>query len=281
HCLGRGPVRNPPVRRVAGVAVLDEIHLRKVGIAEDLLVPEVIIRIRRPGIFRSATHGLENQRFPHLLDDFIQREERITQVIENSHEEDVVELPREGVDFVDRALFKLDWESERLRCESRLVQITIVHIDAEHAFCPALLHLDGIKPAVASDVEHRRAAKVGWDCGLNMLPLDIREVAEKMVWCSAHTVEVEIMKPLAELSDAAREYVAIDVVHPRRCHHEFAGSRAPVTRLEATAGTHVAQPQGMSTFDARTHATFATCAAVAAREWEYATEKIDCGTQPN
>src|SRR5438105_10492671 len=108
HGLRRARVRNPPVRGIAGVAFLDEVHAGKTRLAEDFLVPEVIVVIPTLFCLSSAQHGLEDQLLANFFYHFVERIKRITQVIEESQKKNVVELSSERINGIDRVLLELD-----------------------------------------------------------------------------------------------------------------------------------------------------------------------------
>ena len=162
HGFGGGPVGNPPVRLVVGVAVLDEVHLRKIGVAENILVPEVVVLVPLAHLLGAANHGLKEQPAAHLLDHFVQGIKRIAQVVEDAHEDHVVELAGKLVDVVHRALLELDLQPQGRGGKAGLIEITVVNVHAEHPSGAALLHLDGIEAAVAADIEHAGARQGPW-----------------------------------------------------------------------------------------------------------------------
>src|SRR5581483_5342119 len=80
HRLRGSYVRNPPVRRIVSVLVLDEVHRWKIKVLENLFIPEVIVLLPLPRRFRAADHGLEQQFSPNLLHYLVQGKEGIAQV---------------------------------------------------------------------------------------------------------------------------------------------------------------------------------------------------------
>src|SRR5579884_1393392 len=130
HRLGRGYVRNPPVRRIVSVLVLDEVHRWKIKVLENLFIPEVIVLLPLPRRFRAADHGLEQQFPPNLLHYLVEGKQGITQVIEHAHEQNEVELPWHSVHVIHRALLKLDLQVQGLGREARLVQVPVIDVDA-------------------------------------------------------------------------------------------------------------------------------------------------------
>src|SRR5439155_25941401 len=127
-----------------------------------------------------------------------------------SHEQNVIELSRNFLHVVHRALFELDFQVQSLRREARLTEIAIVHINAQHPPRPALLHLDGIEPAITPNVENCCSRKILRQSFPNVLPLNIRKIAEKMMWRRRHAMQIHVMKPLPKLSYAAFEVLRIE-----------------------------------------------------------------------
>src|SRR5450432_4334067 len=86
-------IRYPPVRWIIGIGFLDEKHSRKIALVKDIFVPEVVIVFQLRAGQRTADHRLKNQAAAHLLNHFIESQQRIPQVIEDSHEQHVIKLP--------------------------------------------------------------------------------------------------------------------------------------------------------------------------------------------
>ena len=103
--------------------------------------------------------------------------QRISQVIEHAHEEDVVELPDNVLNFVHRALLELHLKIECAGGEACLLQIALVDIDSQHSLRAAPLHFDGIKTPVAADIEHLSARKILRNCLGQVLPLYVGKIS--------------------------------------------------------------------------------------------------------
>ncbi len=82
-------------------------------------------------------------------------------MIEDAHEQHQVEALPQLRYFVDGQVTKLDVKPEHFDCEARLREIDFVVIDAEYTAGAAALHLDGIKAAVAADVENGFSGEIG------------------------------------------------------------------------------------------------------------------------
>src|SRR5205823_14436285 len=103
---------------------------------------------------------------------------------------------------VHRALFKFDFELQSLRRKARLTEIAIVHINPQHPLRPALLHLNRIEPAIAPNIQNSSSAKILRQSFPDVLPLNIRKIAEKMMRRRWHATQIHVMKPLPKLSYA-------------------------------------------------------------------------------
>ena len=74
HRLAAGAVRHPPVGRVGGVVVLDEVQLRIFRAIERLGLPERIVLLELADLAGTSLHRLEHQRV--LTDVFVNQIER-------------------------------------------------------------------------------------------------------------------------------------------------------------------------------------------------------------
>src|SRR5436305_4148150 len=197
HGFRRGAVRDPPIRLIAGVFLLDEVHAWEARLGKNLAVPEVIVVFGAVDAIVAAQHRLEDELMPDLGGHLVECVQRIPQVIEDTHEEDKIELPRDLIDVVDRALLELDLMTQSGGCKARLVEIAIVYVDPEDPAGAPLFHLDGIEATVAPNVEDGRAGKIRRDGARDVLTLDIREVAEKMLRRGGHAKEIDVVEPLS------------------------------------------------------------------------------------
>src|ERR1044071_9195493 len=133
-----------------------------------------------------------------MLADETKRQERVAQMVKDPEEQHEVEAFAERADVIDRELRKFDRKSAHLSREARLLEIALVVIDREHARRAAPLHFQRIEPGVAADIENALAGEVSRDRIREMPPLHRRVVTEKMVGGGFHSVQVQIVEPLAE-----------------------------------------------------------------------------------
>ena len=61
-----------------------------------------------------------------------------------------------------------------------------VMIDTEHAFRPAALHLNGIEPGVAPDIQNRHAGQIFGNRVLEISPFGGRIVAQEVIRRGLH-----------------------------------------------------------------------------------------------
>src|SRR5207237_2267250 len=96
---------------------------------------------RIPG---TALHRLKEQPSTYQAGDLFEGVERVTQVIQHTHEDHVVELLTgdDLVDVVHITLGELDSQAEFFPREARLLQIDRIVVDAEHPRRPATFHLE-------------------------------------------------------------------------------------------------------------------------------------------
>src|SRR5690349_13066989 len=67
HSLRRRDVRDPPVRGIVRVLVLDKVHGREIPVFEYFLVPEVVVLFPSGRLLGTPNHGLEKKLAPDLL----------------------------------------------------------------------------------------------------------------------------------------------------------------------------------------------------------------------
>src|SRR5689334_18229260 len=102
HRLDRRPVRNPPVRLVLRVAVLDEMHSREKRLLENFGVGDWVILLQRLYFTASTQHRLEDEEIARdVLADEVERQERMAEVVEDAHEQHDVEARADLRDVVD------------------------------------------------------------------------------------------------------------------------------------------------------------------------------------
>src|SRR3954454_20958796 len=93
HRLNSRPVWDPPVRGIVRVTLFNEIHRGKIALFKNTGVPEGIIFSPFAGFRRTSNHGLEHQLSGNFFNQVVEGHKWISQLVKNSHEEDVVELP--------------------------------------------------------------------------------------------------------------------------------------------------------------------------------------------
>src|SRR5437773_672581 len=133
-------------------------------------------------------------------------------MIENSHEQHVVELPWDGVGFVHRKFFEFNIQSERIGRKPGLVKVAVININTNHSARAAPLHLDRVKPGVAAQVEHRCTLQVLRKNGSKILPLNVREISKKMMGRCEYPEKINVVKPFSQFPDFALNLCRLDCV---------------------------------------------------------------------
>src|SRR5690348_3981176 len=184
------------------------MQLGKRGTIERLGVPEVVVRVERLDLSAAAVHRLKQQEvLGGVLVNEVERQQRMTKVIEHAHEHDEIEALTELTDVVNRQLAKFDVEAAHPGGKARLRQIFIDGVDADDARCAAALQLHRVETGVAADVEDRVAGEIARNGVGEAAPFDGRIIAEKMLRRGANTVEVEIVKPGAKRVDLPLDFL--------------------------------------------------------------------------
>src|SRR5207248_953199 len=143
--LGAGGMGHPPVCRIAGVTVLDEMQLREFGPVEHILLPKTVIPSHLAHLGTSALHGLKNQKIARGVFAYeVQREQRMAQVIKHAKKENDVECLPDLTHVVYGEIAKFDIGIAHFRGKARLAKVIGILIYAEHARCTAALHFEGI-----------------------------------------------------------------------------------------------------------------------------------------
>ncbi len=75
-------------------------------------------------------------------------------MVKNPHKQNVIELAGNGINIIDGTLGKFDLQTQHLRSKTRLLKITVVHINAQNAAGAPLLEFNGMEAAIAADIEH-------------------------------------------------------------------------------------------------------------------------------
>jgi hypothetical protein len=178
-------------------------------VIEDLALLERIVVRGVEDAVRAAQHALEHQRVVHgVRVEEVEREERVAQVVEHAHEQHEVEALAEGGDVVHRELPELDVEAGDLAGEARLREVALVRVDPHDPGGAAALHLEREEPGVAPDVEDGLPIEALRQGARDGAPHDVGVIAEEVLRGGLHPVEVEVVKPLAELVDPPLDVLA-------------------------------------------------------------------------
>src|ERR1051326_7974038 len=192
-------IRYPPVSRIVRIAPFDEIEARKTRISEYVCFRKRVVLLNLHELRTSPHQRLKDHHVAyHVLAQQVESKQRMPEVIQDPHEKNNIKTFAEPRDVIYRQLTELDIESIDVRCETGLRQVGRIEIDPEHAGCAAALHLHGIKARVTADVQHRFPLQVARNRMTEGAPFVRRVIAQKMVWRGPHTLQIEIMKPLAQ-----------------------------------------------------------------------------------
>src|SRR5947209_10344237 len=133
HCLGTTSVRNPPIGRIVGVAMLDKMQLGEIIAFELVGCPEVVVLLDFPRAIAATQHGLKQQNVARdVLVDQIECQQRVPQVIENAHENDKIKSLAELTYVVDGHVAELDIKVAYFSCEASLREIFFPAVEAEY-----------------------------------------------------------------------------------------------------------------------------------------------------
>jgi hypothetical protein len=206
HGFDAGSIGDPPVGLVVGVAVLDEVHLGIAGLVEGSRGVEVVIRFGTYDVAAAALHTLEEHQVSgYVLMDQVKSEERVAEVIKDTHEDDEVEGFAESADIPDGETAELDVDALDLGGEAGLAEVMFVRVDAEDAGGSASLHLQRVETGVAADIKDSLTGEVGGDGVAEARELSLRIVAQEVIGCCLNAFEVQVMKPGAERFDLRPE----------------------------------------------------------------------------
>ena len=93
HRLHAGAIWNPPVGLIMRVAVFNEMQLRIGRIVELCNGMEIVIRFHIHHLSATPLHALEDQKvLSNMLMDQIECEQRMAQMVENSHKHHQIEF---------------------------------------------------------------------------------------------------------------------------------------------------------------------------------------------
>src|SRR5438477_2851903 len=111
HRFDAGAIGYPPVGGIVRITMFDEVQLRKSGTVEQLGGPEIVIPLHRLDGFAAALHRLKHEYIARdVLMNEIEREQRVAQVIEHTHEDHEIEPFAERTNLVNREIAKFDIE---------------------------------------------------------------------------------------------------------------------------------------------------------------------------
>ena len=102
-------------------------------------------------------------------------------MIKDAHEQYQIEAFLQLRDFIDGHALEGDVKVEYSGGETRLFEVLLIVVDAQHTPGAATFHFDGIKAAVASYIEHGFAAQVGGYGVAEVLPLQRRIITEEVI----------------------------------------------------------------------------------------------------
>src|SRR6185503_17898126 len=115
-----------------------------------------------------------------MLVDQVEGEQRVTQVVEDAHEDHEIKFFVEGSDLPHGHAAELDVQVGYLRGEASLREVVFIGIDAEYALGATALHFERIEPAIAADVEDGLSGKVLRQRIGEALVFDLRVVTEEV-----------------------------------------------------------------------------------------------------
>ncbi len=179
------------------------MEFREAGIVEDLGLVEAVVRGNVGNLPASAKKTLKHKPISgHVIAEKIQGQQRMPEVVQNSHEEDDIKGSSQLRDVINGHALPGDVYFFDFRRKPGLRQITGILINPEHRCGAELAALYGVEAGIAADIEHRPAADIR-KVGLQVAPLHPGIVAEKMVRGGADATELHVVKPGAEHLDAA------------------------------------------------------------------------------
>src|ERR1700731_1136459 len=117
-------------------------------------------------------------------------------MIKNSHEQDVIELTGNRIHVIDRALGKFNVQAQNLGGKTGLIEVAVVHVNAQNAAGAPLLEFNGMKSAVAADIKHTGAGQIRGQRRSNVLPLYVGKIAQKMMRRRPNSVQVDVVEPV-------------------------------------------------------------------------------------
>src|SRR5690606_16610506 len=183
-------------------------------------------------------HRLEDQTLPRQLRDLVQRVERVPQMVEDPHEEHIVETRAEEIDVVHVQPPELDVQTVHLGREPRLSQVSLVVVDAQDPG-PTPTETLSVEPRVAPDVQDRRTRQVLGEMPPDVQPDLLEEVAERMVRCRPNPMpEVDVVEPGPQFRHPGPELR--DPQRPMRPRYRRVHGRLSTEEVNSTARTNAA-----------------------------------------
>jgi hypothetical protein len=207
HRFDTGVVRRPPIRRIARQGFFDERHFGPAWFRHRLARIEIQIIWRIDRFVARNRQRLKNQQSFGLRRDEIQGEEWITKVVENAHEKHQVETRLPVCEIVHLAAldFNLARQFEAFDDPARLFEEMRILVQRDNVSA-ASSELHAVETGVTTEVESTPAGEICWKMRGNFTPLEIREVAQRVVGRRLGSVgQMDVMEPRLQSSRFCRE----------------------------------------------------------------------------
>ncbi|EGE59441.1 hypothetical protein RHECNPAF_2190035 [Rhizobium etli CNPAF512] len=218
HGFDRCLVRDEPVGRIGRIALFDEEQRRVVPPVENVPFRKFIVILKRGNPLLAPLQTLEQHEIAnHVFVEQIKCQQRMAQVVKDTHEEHEIEGFAELCNLINRHLPELDVEGKMIGGETGLFEIAWITIDAENPARVAAFHLEGIKSGIAADIKNAAACKIVRHHMFETVPFECRVVAEKMVRRGLDLPQPHIMEPGAQFFDTPFQ---------RRVHHRASAFRS-------------------------------------------------------
>jgi hypothetical protein len=184
------------------IAMLDKVQLRICRAVEWGIRVEIVIAIHADNVSAAPLHTLEEQKIRcNVLVNQVEREERVPQMIEDTHKDDEIEPFSKARHVPHCHPTKFDINLFYLRRKSCLSEIVLIGVNTQHLGCTATLHFKRIEARIASDVQHALAGEISRYRMPESRELCFRIVAEEMIRRRLYAAEAHIMKPWTKRSD--------------------------------------------------------------------------------
>src|SRR4051812_7440515 len=154
---------------------------------------------------------------PNLLSDDVQAQERISQMVEDSHEENEVPLPVHAGEVIDLAALEAAGiaQAQPIGRPSRLGKEMRVAVDSEN-LCASPCKFEAVKPCVAANVENPPSTQICRQMRGQLLPFPVGKNTEMMVGKGLDRVgKVDVMEPGTQASDVVEDTL---VIHKNSFH---------------------------------------------------------------